>query len=287
MIQKHIESNFPVSLCHTVSSHGWVNLAPWSWDGNSGHLGRAERIESGQVVWVEVTQESTTRFVVEIDIEELALSEQGKILERVTRWLSLQWDPLQVIRLAKRRDSRIARFIEQGGGRFLRGSTFYEDLIKTICTINANWAFTVRMVESLVHQIGNQTFPTPVQIVNAGEEVLRRDLKLGFRARVIAELSHGLLDKHVVDEDGNSIGESISFDDLIKLRGIGQYSASHVAMLCHDFSHIPVDSEVTHYCGIRYKLDPQDIESFFEPWGEYKFLGYKVGRILDHSNWAG
>ena len=286
MIQKYIESNFPVSLYHTVASHGWVHLAPWSWDG-SARLGRAERLKSGETVWVDVTQKSLTSFVVEIDTEELNLSEQIKILSNVTRWFSLQWDSLPAIRFAKSLDPRVARFIEQGGGRFLRGSTFYEDLIKTICTINANWAFTVRMVESLVHQLGNQTFPTPVQIVKAGEEVLRRDLKLGFRARVIAELSQGLLNKYAIDEEGNSVGEPISFDDLIKLRGIGQYSASHVAMLCHDFSHIPIDSEVTHYCGLRYKLDPEAIESFFEPWGEYKFLGYKVGRILDHLNWAG
>ena len=137
MIQKYIESNFPVSLYHTVASHGWVHLAPWSWDG-SARLGRAERLKSGETVWVDVTQKSLTSFVVEIDTEELNLSEQIKILSNVTRWFSLQWDSLPAIRFAKSLDPRVARFIEQGGGRFLRGSTFYEDLIKTICTINAN-----------------------------------------------------------------------------------------------------------------------------------------------------
>jgi hypothetical protein len=33
---------------------------------------------------------------------------------------------------------------ERGGGRMLRGSCFYEDFIKTVLTINANWSATCK-----------------------------------------------------------------------------------------------------------------------------------------------
>ena len=64
------------------------------------------------------------------------------------------------------------------------------------------------------------------------------------------------------------------------LRGIGPYAASHLAMLLHDYSRIPVDSEVRRFCRERYDIGADQIAAFFDSWGAYRFLGYKVGRIL-------
>jgi hypothetical protein len=58
-------------------------------------------------------------------------------------------------------------------------------------------------------------------------------------------------------------------------------------MLEHDFSHIPVDSEVSKYCEEKYLLKPDQVAGFFESWGDYRFLGYKLSRIVDQRNWIG
>jgi hypothetical protein len=35
---------WPVDLALTVASHGWVYLAPWRWEPDTGRLARIERI---------------------------------------------------------------------------------------------------------------------------------------------------------------------------------------------------------------------------------------------------
>ncbi len=64
----------------------------------------------------------------------------------------------------------------------------------------------------------------------------------------------------------------------MRLRGIGPYVASHLVMLLHDFSRIPVDWAVSRYCKERFGIEPPEIESYFADWGEYRFLGYRLGR---------
>jgi hypothetical protein len=56
-------------------------------------------------------------------------------------------------------------------------------------------------------------------------------------------------------------------------------------MLEHDFSHIPVDSEVSKYFEEKDLLKPDQVAGFFESWGDYRFFGYKSSRILDQRNW--
>ena len=287
MIQKRIECISPTSLYHTVTAHGWVKLSPWRWDSGTNELSRPERLGTGKLALVRVFQSDARSFIVEIDAQTLGQSEHENIKSIVKRWLSIDWDPRPVIRTATTLGPRIALFIKHGGGRFLRCSTFYEDFVKTVCTINTNWASTRRMVSSLVNRLGDGVFPTPLEIIEHGEEFLRQELRFGFRARVVAELSRQLMDQGIVDCQGNLVDTNPRFEDLLGLRGIGQYSASHLMMLCHDFGRVPIDSEVIRYCKDRYNIEPEGIQTFFAAWGDYKFLGYKLNQIIDDTNWAG
>ena len=281
MIQKLIKCTFPTSLYHTANAHGWSQLAPWCWDSSRNELSRPERLGSGKQVLVKVTSAEARTFMICIGAERLEETDYDVVESNVKRWLSVDWDPNPAIRIAAPLDGHIALFIKQGGGRFLRSSTFYEDFVKTLCTINANWAFTRRMISSLVDLLGNGVFPTPLTIIDSGEGVLRQYLRLGFRARHVVELSRQLLDQGWIDDLGNLVHLKLTFEDLVGLRGIGVYSASHLMMLSQDFRRIPIDSEVSRYCRQQYDIEPEGIESFFDNWGDYKFLGYKVRRTLD------
>ena len=198
----------------------------------------------------------------------------------VRRWLWTDWDPRPAVCVAASLDPDVAGFIKSGGGRFLRCSTFYEDYVKTVCTVHATWASTKRMVSSLVNGLSNGTFPTPVQVLDCGEQSMRKDLRLGFRSRVLAESSRLMLESGTIDERGDLKSSAVAFDDLLKLRGVGDYTANHVMMLLGDFSRIPVDSEVTRFCRERYGIGPKDVDAFFHRWGQYRFLGYKLSRNL-------
>ena len=82
-----------------------------------------------------------------------------EIQKRACRWLSADWQP----------DSAIAALCEdgaliaQGGGRLLRCSSFYEDFVKTVLTINTSWSSTCRMAAALVTEPGDGAFPVQQQ----------------------------------------------------------------------------------------------------------------------------
>ena len=273
-----LASAHKLSLRATVESHGWVRLAPWHWDGCLERLSRSDRLSSGAVEVIAVRQTGPSELCVEVDAT-LDHQEQREVLGMVERWLSVRWDPLPAMEKARRIDSAIARCIEDGGGRMLRCSTFYEDFVKTVCTINISWAGTLRMCSGLVREIGDGAFPTPRQVLDAGLDALSYGVRMGFRSRVLYEATARLLDRELMDESGRGREEEITYDDLLSIRGIGPYAASHTAALLHDFSRVPVDSEVRRFCSEQYGLSEDEIDAYFEAWGEYRFLGYKLARL--------
>jgi len=275
-----IKSNFPVLLRDVVNSHGWVKLAPWGWDSQSGELSRTHRFSTGVVATLTVSQIDVKTFLVTAKGGDLGSDSHQEAERIVTRWLSLDWDPEPAIMTANTINPSIAVLLLEGYGRFLRSTTPYEDFIKTICTININWPSTIRMISSLVEQLGFGLFPNPPLIRKQGEQSLRRDLRLGFRSRTIVEMTKSFLDQGIIDDSGD-LKQCITYEKLTAVPGIGPYSASHALMLEHDFSRIPVDSEVAAYCKDRYGSESEGINHFFDRWGEFRFLGYKLSRFSD------
>jgi N-glycosylase/DNA lyase len=57
-------------------------------------------------------------------------------------------------------------------------------------------------------------------------------------------------------------------------------------MLLRNFETLPVDSEVSAYLR-QQGFDPKEAQNAFQHWGKYRFLGYKLKRIVDKENWIG
>jgi 3-methyladenine DNA glycosylase/8-oxoguanine DNA glycosylase len=265
---------WPIDLALTVASHGWVQLAPWRWDPESGRLARVERIgdRCGSVAVVQ-----STSCAVVITCEELGTADGTEILARVGRWLSADWEPAPAI--AALPDA--AALIERGGGRMLRGSCFYEDFVKTLLTINANWSATCRMAAALVSEPGEGAFPNPQALLDYGEERMRERGKLGFRARSVTAATRRMLDDGAINVDGNGIPDQLSHDYLLGLSGVGPYAAAHCRMLLHDFSRIPIDTSVVAYLRAKYGCDPAEFAVTRSQWGPYLALGYRMARLSD------
>ena len=280
MMHEASESIFvdhPFSLAKTVESHGWYQLSPWEWDGVV--LKRQSQVGAwrGQIrVWQKDHNEIC--YVTERQCP-------SEIEKTVIRWLSLDWNPEPFLRLCDSYDSKIANFVRYGGGRFLRGDTFFEDLVKTICTVNTTWRQTKRMVMSLV-DLNDGVFPNPSELLKFEDFELADKCKLGFRKETLRHATDQLLSKDVINQEGSLLGGRPSHADLMGIKGIGPYTAAHSLMLLQDFSQIPVDSEVSASL-VSQGIDPKAAQEAFSRWGDYRFLAYKIARIVEKRNWLG
>jgi len=261
----------PIDLALTVASHGWAHLAPWRWDPEGRVLARHERIDR-RLGTIEVTQHELGAVV--IRQEGFAGTDDDAIRNRVRRWISVDWEPAEAVAALGDDGTLIA----QGGGRLLRCSSFYEDFVKTVLTINTSWSSTCRMAAALVAEPGGGGFPTPEAVLDYGEERLRRRAKLGFRAPTIISATRRMLEDGAID----AVGEGRPhYEYLIGLSGIGPYAAAHCRILLHDFSRIPVDSVVTAYLRERHGSDPAAFVASRAGWGAYLALGYRLARLRE------
>lgn len=275
------ECPYPFDLWQTVQAHGWFHLAPYSWDPIEGSLAHTESFRGHVMNW-SVSQNSSGSLTVTV---RNAVGAEAFVGARVRRALMLDWDPTAAIAVADECAPDIAGFLTAGGGRFLRGSTFYEDFVKTICTINTTWKQTVGMVDRIVGLVGGSAFPTPHQILAGGPDIA--ELRLGYRAAVLLDTTDRLLSSGMMTADGDTDSPQIPTEELLKLKGIGPYAANHLAVLQCDYSTIPYDSEVRSYCLEHFGLSDNKTDDLFSCWGEHRFLGYKLSRMLKRSNWTG
>ena len=265
---------WPVDLALTIASHGWGHLAPWRWDAETGRLSRTERVGS-RIGTLAVEQSDPS--AVAVRWSGFSAADETELLNRVRRWLSVEWEPSAAMAALP----EAAALIERGGGRMLRGSSFYEDFVKTVLTINTSWSATCRMVAALVAEPGDGAFPGPEALLDYGEERLRERAKLGFRARTIALATRGMLDDGAIAASGEGQIERLEHDYLMSLKGIGPYAAAHCRVLLHDFSRIPIDSVVTAYLRERYDCDPTAFAADRSSWGDYLALGYRLARLRE------
>jgi 3-methyladenine DNA glycosylase/8-oxoguanine DNA glycosylase len=273
-----LELAWPIDLGLTVASHGWVHLEPWRWEAESGTLSHAERL-GDRIGTVSVRQRDLGMLVVAWD--RFPDADAGEIMRRVQRWVSTDWDPSPAIAALSAGFAEETALIARGGGRLLRGSTFYEDFIKTVLTVNTSWSGTCRMSAALVAEPGGGAFPSPEALVEYGEDRMRRIAKLGFRAPVVVSATRRMLDDGVIGADGCGIDERLDHDYLVSLKGIGPYAAAHCRMLLHDFSRIPVDSVVVAHLRDRHGTDPATFIAARAECGAYLGLGYRLMRLRE------
>ncbi len=273
-----LELAWPVDLALTVASHGWVYLEPWRWEAETGTLSHVEWIARARGT-IRATQRDPSTLA--IDWEGFAGVEASEILRRAARWVSADWDPAAAVEMLGPHFAEEAGLIASGGGRILRCSTFYEDFVKTILTVNTSWSGTCRMSAALVAEPGGGAFPEPHAILDYGEERLRQIAKLGFRAPVVAAATRRLLDEGVIDMAGNGDTERLDHEYLLSLKGIGPYAAAHCRMLLQDFSRIPVDSVVVAHLRDKHDTTPADFIAARAECGLYLGLGYRLMRLRE------
>jgi 3-methyladenine DNA glycosylase/8-oxoguanine DNA glycosylase len=276
----------PFHFLSVVNSHGWRQLAPFSYDENTNTLGYLLRISNGRVVELKV-RDGADADGVRVETEKLDSSERREVKEKVTWMFGLDMD-FSLFYAASGSHPKLARARERALGRVLRSPTLFEDVIKTILTTNTLWAATRNMTLKLVNEFGEprredvtrKAFPTPEAIAASSPEFLKEKIRVGYRAPAIHQLA-------VRIASGTFDLESLKTSDLptlelrkelLKINGVGPYAAANLLLILGRSDFIPIDSWalklVSHEWYHGEPITPKEVEKHFEKWGEFKGLAF-------------
>jgi len=278
----------PYNLQMTALSHGWVNLSPFFWDEIKPILHRIERIND-ITVHCRIKQIDNKRVGMYInDISSLSKNDRQIVIKRLTRALNYNPDLINFVKIATiNKEYDFLPIIEKGGGFFLRGTTLFEDIVKTVFTCNASWGYTKQMSKEMGRKYGSKcyccgqwSFPDWQDIPSS------LDIKIGYRKKTIRHIVEAYPDllECYLKKDCNML-----YDSLLKINGIGAYSAAHIMNLVGDYSRMPVDREIATFLGYEYNKKNISIikEEYESRWGRWAFLAYKLKRITQGNNWIG
>ena len=154
----------PFNFTSVVNSHGWRQLAPFSYDGNANTLSYVLRLSNGRVIELKL-RDATDGVTVET--QKLNKSERKEVMDKVTWMFGLDMD-FALFYIASRGEPKLARVKKRALGRVLRSPTLFEDVIKTILTTNTLWTATKNMTLKLVNEFGEHLSSAGRVAPNAG-----------------------------------------------------------------------------------------------------------------------
>jgi len=294
----------PFNFLSVVNSHGWRQLAPFSFDENTNTLSYVLRLSGGRVIELKL-RDATDGITVET--QKLNKSERKEVVDKVTWMFGLDLD-FSFFYAASRGEPKLARVKKRALGRVLRSPTLFEDVVKTILTTNTLWAATKNMTLKLVNEFGEhlssagrvaptdtctarkgscsegrtgtKAFPTPEAIASSTPEFIREKIRVGYRAPAIYDLAFRVASgKYDLESLKTSDSPTLELrKELLTINGVGPYAAANLLMILgrHDF--IPIDSYavkmVSHEWYGGEPVTAKEIEKRFEQWGEFKGLAF-------------
>jgi hypothetical protein len=127
----------PFNFLSVVNSHGWRQLAPFSYDENTNTLFYVLRLSNGRVIEFKLRDGADVDGVI-VETEKLDKTERKQVADKVTEMFGLDMD-YSLFYAASRVEPKLARAKKLAVGRVLRSPTLFEDVIKTILTTNTLW----------------------------------------------------------------------------------------------------------------------------------------------------
>jgi 3-methyladenine DNA glycosylase/8-oxoguanine DNA glycosylase len=274
----------PFNFLSVVNSHGWRQLAPFSYDEDTNTLGYILRLSNGRVVELKLRE---GKDGVSVETQKLDKTERKEVAENVTWMLGLDMD-FSTFYAASRVEPKLARAKKLALGRVLRSPTLFEDVIKTILTTNTLWAATKNMTLKLVNELGEplqddttkKAFPTPEAIAASSPEFLKEKIRVGYRATAIHQLGVRVA-SGVFDLESLKTSQLPTLElrkELLKINGVGPYAAANLLLILGRSDFIPIDSWalklVSHEWYRAKPITAKEVEKRFEKWGEFKGLAY-------------
>ena len=186
----------PFRLEAVAISHGWFQTAPFSWDPRDRVLQRVEPLGTLRI-------ESAEGGVRVSAAAPLGAEVRPAVAARVTRMLQLDADLTGFPDAVRVVDRRLARdLVGYGGGRILAGGSLFEDVVKGICGTNTTWTQAVTAINRIASLGPGGAFPGPADVLRAGEDWLRAEARVGYRAPAIVAASRSAIDGTLAEIDG-------------------------------------------------------------------------------------
>ena len=136
-------------------------------------------------------------------------------------------------------------------------------------------------------------WPTPGQVLRAGEKYLRDHVRAGYRSNYILELARlqktGGIDLDVLDAASQKMTSDQLYRALLGLKGVGKSSAHFLMSLLGHYDHIAIDSATYAYA--RRELfrgrrpSEAQIRKRFAKYGKWQSLAYWFGRWSLKLEW--
>jgi N-glycosylase/DNA lyase len=223
------------SLRRTAMSHGWCGLAPTAYDDVREVVHRTVDLPDAGPLTVSVRQLPSGRLEASWGRAHGSCDDRIAIKAQLRRMLTLD-DDLTALYDACSANAALDWVRSAGAGRLLRSPTVWEDLAKTLTTTNCSWALTRSMCRRLVDVLGRQgpagerAFPTPDAVGAAGEDVLRTEIRAGYRARAFVELGQSVASGEIDPERwlaaaADRLPDADVLAAVRALRGFGPYAS--------------------------------------------------------------
>jgi 3-methyladenine DNA glycosylase/8-oxoguanine DNA glycosylase len=274
----------PFNFLSVVNSHGWRQLAPFSYDEIMNTLCYLLQLSNGRVIELKMRDAGDGVIV---ETEKLNKAERKEVADKVTWMFGLDMD-FSRFYAASRGEPKLALAKKRALGRVLRSPTLFEDVIKTILTTNTLWGATKNMTLKLVNEFGaslqedstKKAFPMPEAIATSTPEVLKEKIRVGYRAPAIHQLAARIA-SGAFDLEALKTSELPTLElrkELLKINGVGPYAAANLLLIIGRSDFIPVDSWalklVSHEWYRGKPITGKEVEKRFEKWGEFKGLAF-------------
>jgi 3-methyladenine DNA glycosylase/8-oxoguanine DNA glycosylase len=226
------------------------------------------------------------RVGVTVEAERVSDALVALMASRVARMLCADNDLRGFHALAARTKS-LKPVVALGAGRILRSVSMTENIIKAICGTNVDWRQAVKMINR-IGQLGPclgefrslHAWPTPKEILRAGDDYLRQVARVGYRAESILELCRSVEDGSFDPESLERLARSDGSDELFKrlrgIKGIGPATAAFLMGQLGRHDRVSVDSWTLTYVGRTYlngkKPTVRQVEDIYERYGEWRGL---------------
>jgi N-glycosylase/DNA lyase len=287
----------PFDLERVVRSHGWYDLAPWSWDAVRRVLARPLLLPGGRVVQAEVAEGGPAELALRVTAQgRVGAADAAEARRAMRSALALDEDlepfrarARQVEGEAGRRPVQVA--LDRGLGRLLRSPTVFEDAVKTLCTTNCSWALTRSMVSRLVEELGEEgpagrAFPSAGAMAARSERHYRERIRAGYRAPYLRSLARAAAGR--LDVEGWR-DPAIPAEELEKriraLTGFGPYATEHLMRLLGRHGGLALDSwtrrKIAEGRGRRRLPSDATFGRWFAPWGEWAGLAMWLEATAD------
>src|SRR6266498_1980448 len=284
MTTLNLPARTPFNFTSVINSHGWRQLAPFSYDEITNTLGYILELSNGRVVELKVREAIDS---IKVETDKLDKADQKEVKD-VVNWMFGLDMAFSRFYIASRGEPKLARVKQRSLGRVLRSPTIFEDMIKTILTTNTLWTATKNMTRKLVDRFGaslqremeKRAFPTPASIAASSPEVLKEAVRVGYRAPAIHQLAVRLATGQLdLESLKTSTLPTLELrKELLTINGVGPYASANLLIILgrHDF--IPIDSYALKMVSHEwYKGEPitaKEVEKRFEKWGEFKGLAF-------------